>query len=118
MHAAADNESKSHDLLTAKNIAVSKRVFMNIIDNSFLMLIKFLKSIDVNTIYCAGFDGYSDKEDNYCNPDMEYFFVKQAASHLNTHMKEAIAEFRKSIDIQFITYSSYDEVEDINGASI
>lgn len=90
----------------------------NIIDNSFLMLIKFLKSIDVNTIYCAGFDGYSDKEDNYCNPDMEYFFVKQAASHLNTHMKEAIAEFRKSIDIQFITYSSYDEVEDINGASI
>lgn len=35
MHAAADNESKSHDLLTAKNIAVSKRVFMNIIDNSF-----------------------------------------------------------------------------------
>lgn len=90
----------------------------NIIDNSFLMLIKFLRSIDVDTIYCAGFDGYSDKEDNYCNPDMEYFFVKQAASHLNTHMKEAITEFRKSMNIHFITYSSYDEVEDINGASI
>lgn len=90
----------------------------NIIDNSFLMLIKFLRSIDADTIYCAGFDGYSDKEDNYCNPDMEYFFVKQAASRLNKHMKEAITEFRKTMTIEFITYSSYDEVEDINGASI
>lgn len=90
----------------------------SIIDNSFLMLIKFLKSIDINEVYCAGFDGYSDKEDNYCNPAMEYFFVKQEAANLNVHMKEAIADFRETMKIQFITYSAYDEVEDINGASI
>lgn len=34
MLAAADNESKPRDSFTAKNIAVSKKVFMNIIDNS------------------------------------------------------------------------------------
>ncbi len=90
----------------------------NIIDNSFLMLIKFLKSVDINEVYCAGFDGYSDKEDNYCNPAMEYYFVKQEAVHLNIHMKEAIAQLRETMKIQFITYSAYDEVEDINGASI
>lgn len=90
----------------------------SIIDNSFLMLIKFLKSIGVREAFCAGFDGYSDKEDNYCNPAMEYFFVKKEAFRLNKHMKEAIAELRSTMDIRFITYSAYDEVEDINGASI
>ena len=87
-------------------------------DNSFLMLLKFLKSIDVQEVYCAGFDGYSDKEDNYYNPSMEYSFVKQEATHLNQHMKNAIAVFREKMNIKFITYSAYDVVEDINGAAI
>ncbi len=89
-----------------------------IIDNSFLMLVKFLCSIGVKEIFCAGFDGYSDKEDNYCNPAMEYYFVKQEAFHLNYHMKNRIAEFREKMEIRFITYSAYDAVEDINGAAI
>lgn len=89
-----------------------------IIDNSFLMLIKVMKRIGIKAINCAGFDGYSDKEDNYCNPDMEYSFVKKEARNLNYHMKKRIAEFRKSIDIKFITYSAYDIEEDINGAAI
>ena len=89
-----------------------------IIDNSFLMLVKFLMGIGVEQIFCAGFDGYSDKEDNYCNPSMEYGFVKQEAAHLNFHMKKKIAEFRETMDIRFITYSAYDAVEDINGAAI
>lgn len=89
-----------------------------IIDNSFLMLVKFLCGLGVKEVFCAGFDGYSDKEDNYCKPAMEYFFVKQEASHLNYHMKKRIAEFRNNIEIHFITYSAYDAVEDINGAAI
>lgn len=89
-----------------------------IIDNSFLMLIKFLKEIGIKEVSCVGFDGYSDKEDNYCNPSMEYYFVKQEASHLNYHMRKRISEFREDMNINFITYSAYDAVEDINGASI
>lgn len=89
-----------------------------IVDNSFLMLVKFLKKIGVKEVNCVGFDGYSDKEDNYCNPSMEYYFVKQEASHLNYHMKKRISEFRENMTINFITYSAYDVVEDINGASI
>lgn len=90
----------------------------SIIDNSFLMLVKFLHGIGIREIYCAGFDGYSDKENNYTNPDMEYAFVKRQAVSLNSHMKKSIAAYRKSMEIRFITYSAYDVEEDIHGASI
>ena len=69
-------------------------------------------------VYCAGFDGYSDQENNYNNPEMEYDFVKREAIGLNTHMKNAIARYRKEMDITFITYSAYDAEEDIQGAAI
>lgn len=90
----------------------------SIVDNSFLMLVKFLNKIGVKEINCVGFDGYSDKEDNYVNPSMEYDFIKKESVHLNEHMKERIAFFRESMNINFITYSAYDVVEDINSAAI
>ena len=90
----------------------------SIIDNSFLMLVKFLHGIGIKTLFCAGFDGYSDKESNYSNPDMEYSFVKREAVSLNSHMKKSIVEYRKHMDIHFITYSAYDAEEDIHGAAI
>lgn len=89
-----------------------------IIDNSFLMLIKLLNSIGIKEVYCAGFDGYSDKENNYSNPEMEYAYVKREAVNLNRHMKASIVEYRKTMKIVFITYSAYDVEEDINGAAI
>ena len=89
-----------------------------IIDNSFLMLVKFINKIGIKEIYCAGFDGYSDKENNYNNPEMEYDFVKREAVSLNSHMKASIAEYRKTMSITFITYSAYDAEEDIHGAAI
>lgn len=89
-----------------------------ITDNSFLMLIHLLMDIGIEEICCAGFDGYSDREDNYCNPSMEYAFVKQETVYLNSHMKAKIKEFRKRMKIEFVTYSAYDVEEDINGAAI
>lgn len=88
-----------------------------IIDNSFLMLVKLLINVGVSEISCAGLDGYSDKEDNYFDPGMEYSFAKREASNLNYHIKNKIAEFREHMKIDFITYSAYDQVEDINGAA-
>lgn len=90
----------------------------NIKDNSFLMLLKLLKSIKIKEVFCAGFDGYSDKEDNYYKPAMEYNFVKRESERLNRYMHETIVELRKEMNIQFITYSAYDVVEDINSAAI
>ena len=89
-----------------------------IIDNSFLMMLNFLNRSGIKEVYCAGFDGYSDKECNYTNPDMEYSFVKKDAFILNKHMKDSITNYRKLIDISFITYSAYEIEEDINRASV
>jgi len=81
-------------------------------DNSFLMLLRVLKKAGVINVTCAGFDGYSKKEDNYFNPKMEYHFVKTATSYLNSHVREQIKNFRETMNINFITYTHYDEVED------
>lgn len=90
----------------------------DIVDNSFLMLLKFLSNIGIKEISCAGFDGYSDKDDNYINPSMEYDFVKKEAKHLNKHVKEKIDQFREKMTVTFITYSAYDVEEDIHSAAI
>ena len=89
-----------------------------IIDNSFLMLMKLLKRIGIKEVNCAGFDGYSHKDDNYRTPEMEYYFVKQEASYLNYHMRKRIFELREHMMVNFITYSAYDAEENINGAAI
>lgn len=81
-------------------------------DNSFLMLLRVLKKAGANNITCAGFDGYSKKEDNYFDPKMEYYFVKTATSYLNSHVREQIKIFRETMKINFITYTHYDELED------
>lgn len=86
-------------------------------DNSFLMLIKLLDEIGISAVACAGFDGYSEEEDNYLNPEMEYYFVKKEAGNLNKHMRESIYEYRRTMDIRFLTFSLYDHVEDVNSAA-
>ncbi len=84
----------------------------SIIDNSFLMLLKILYNCGIKELWCAGLDGYSDKEDNYFNPKMEYSFVKQEARHLNYHIREVINETYRDMNIYFITYSHYMDIED------
>ena len=88
-----------------------------IIDNSFLMLLRLLNDINVIKVVCAGFDGYSEKEDNYFNPTMEYGFVKKEAHRLNRHMRNSILELRKDMQIEFLTYSAYDDEEDVHDAA-
>ena len=82
-----------------------------IIDNSFIMLLKILSVCDVKDVYCAGLDGYSDREDNYFNPKMEYSFVKAEASQINRHIKTIINDMRENMKIEFITYSHYQDLK-------
>ncbi|MBE5857816.1 MAG: 3-hydroxy-3-methylglutaryl-CoA lyase [Lachnospiraceae bacterium] len=88
-----------------------------IIDNSFLMLLKIFEKAGVKKISCAGLDGYSDKEDNYFNPRMEYSFIKGEARHLNRHIREVLAEMEPKMEIEFITYSHYMDKEDSHDAA-
>lgn len=88
-----------------------------IMDNSFLMLLKLLKKSDVKEVACAGFDGYSENEDNYFNPSMEYVFIKSEATYINRHMKNMLNMLSKDMKVEFITYSHYEDVEDIHSAA-
>lgn len=87
------------------------------VDNSFLMFLKVLKRAYVTKIGCAGFDGYSNKEDNYAVPAMEYDFIKGAAEFLNFHIREMLEKEYKDMEITFVTYSHYCDVEDIDSAA-
>lgn len=83
------------------------------VDNSFLMLLKVLKRAQVTRLACAGFDGYSNKEDNYAVPAMEYDFIKGAAEFLNRHIREVLETEYTGMEMTFVTYSHYCDVEDI-----
>ena len=80
----------------------------DIIDNSGLMFLKFLSSIDVKIVYIAGMDGYS-QEKNYFDTTLDYEF-----NHLderNRLIKKNIIELSKSLEIKFITPSIYEVSE-------
>lgn len=82
-------------------------------DNSFIMLLKILQKADVKDIACAGLDGYSDSEDNYYEPSMEYKFVKKVARHLNAHIRDMLRTDFKEMNVEFVTYSHYAQDDDV-----
>lgn len=76
----------------------------DIIDNSGLMFLKFLASIDVKSVFIAGMDGYS-KEQNYFDTTLDYEF-----SHIenrNQLIQKNITELCKLLKINFVTTSIY-----------
>lgn len=83
-----------------------------IVDNSLLMLLRLLKRCGVRQIALAGFDGYSDRDENYFNPRMEYAFIRNEAGQLNRHIRNALGNEYADIKMDFITYSRYTTVQD------
>ena len=105
-----DAREKPFDIVFAREPLLE--VQENIVDNSLLMLLKILDRCGVTEIALAGFDGYSDRDDNYFNPKMEYSFIKNEAFNLNRHMRYVINEVYSHIRFEFVTYSRYTDVHD------
>lgn len=79
-----------------------------IIDNSFIMLLKVMKRLGVKRVSLAGFDGYiGDTKQNYINPNMEYNFNEVQANALNQYVADVLSEMRKELKMEFITDSLY-----------
>lgn len=78
-----------------------------VLDNSFVMLLKVMMRAGVGTVYCAGFDGYSETGDNYFNPSMEYWFSRRKAKEFNGYVTETLASIKNMIEVKFITDSYY-----------
>lgn len=82
-----------------------EEVFM---DNSFLMLLRALKKINVPEVYLAGFDGYSlDKETNYFSSKMEYDFSKQKGEEINADVNRFLADIKDEMTVYFLTHTEY-----------
>ncbi|MCR5225644.1 MAG: aldolase catalytic domain-containing protein [Eubacterium sp.] len=79
----------------------------DIIDNSFIMLLKALVKAGVKKVNVAGFDGYSEDKLNFINPDMEYTFIKDRTEELNQYAKDKLSELSSDIEVNFVTTSLY-----------
>ena len=84
----------------------------NIADNSMLMLLRLLKQCGVQEIYLAGFDGYSDQDDNYFNPRMEYSFIRDQAGQMNHHIRDVLEKEYADMKLSFLTFSRYTFTQD------
>ena len=79
-----------------------------IIDNSFLMLLKLLKKLGIKEVSCAGFDGYAtDRRPNYFDPDMEYSFTSNEAAELNDYVIGQLKELSDGFTVDYVTDSYY-----------
>lgn len=79
----------------------------DIIDNSFIMLLKALSEVGVSDVSVAGFDGYHEDKLNFVNPDMEYTFIKDRTKELNQYAREKLAGLAEDLNVKFVTSSLY-----------
>lgn len=79
-----------------------------IIDNSFVMLLKVMIKIGVKNVTLAGFDGYiGEKLKDHVNETMGYEFSKDQAERLNKYVGEVLISMRPYLEVTFITKSLY-----------
>ena len=79
----------------------------DVMDNSGLMLLRFLISIGIKEISFAGFDGYSDYYGkDYYSRDLEYSFSSKAENR-NKYISDELNSLGKEIKINYITPTKY-----------
>lgn len=84
----------------------------SIADNSLLMFLRLMQRCQVTELTLAGFDGYSEHDENYYNSRMEYSFIKKEAVYLNQHIKYTFENEFADMKLNFLTYSHYNVVRD------
>ena len=79
-------------------------MIQKIFDNTALMLLKLLISIQIKEVNFAGFDGFSEKiTDNYASDNLLNIRELEQLRCTNKLLRENLIEFKKSIKINFIT---------------
>ena len=80
-----------------------------ITENSLIMFLNYLKSINLRRVLLAGFDGFtSDDLPNYYDDSMEMSQDYSSRKEFNKKMADKISEFDKDLNITFITDSLYE----------
>lgn len=103
----SSNVEANGDYENIINYASYTSNYPDIIDNSGLMLIKFLISAGVKKVSIAGMDGYSDRsQSNYYDSTLEYDFSNQIALRNELITKE-LQMLKEHVELEFITPTEY-----------
>lgn len=79
-----------------------------VIDNSFVMLLKAMVNIGAKSVALGGFDGYvGERRSDHANESMGYEFSKEKAQRLNEYVGQVICDMQPQIETRFITKSLY-----------
>ena len=79
-------------------------------DNALVILLNFLKKIDVHRVSLAGFDGFKkNSEKNYVDKSFDLSKNFDYLSAVNRLLTKKLKEYRKDMDIVFLTESIYEK---------
>ncbi len=74
-------------------------------DSALLIMLSILEKAGIKKIIVAGFDGYSNDDENYYDNDIAYMLDKNYIDDLNKTMKKNIDVYQKGLCINTITPS-------------
>lgn len=73
-------------------------------DNAGMMLIRYLILLGAKKVLIAGLDGYSlDPAANFADQKMSFYTQKATFEAMNCGMNEVLREYKKLIDLEFVT---------------
>lgn len=106
----ADGEGKVY---TVSFTSLVKCGFENL-DNSTLMLLRLLDKLDVKSIALAGFDGYTNGQNNYATPNLDLSSTKVDSIVHNLEIKEMFEDYKNTRvhqdrSIVFVTESRFEK---------
>lgn len=121
MATALSQKGKKYKIIATSNVTETSKQFdyvlnyselldreAEIIDNSFVMLLKVMLRLKKKIVYLAGFDGYfGQHKKNYLNANMEYKFDKAQAGRLNRYVAEVLRKMEPELKTVFVTDSLY-----------
>lgn len=81
--------------------------YSQIPDNALLLLLNFLKKVDVKRVTLAGFDGYKKNHANYYRKGYEMSISENTIELRNHQMSNALSLVNKDIKIEFLTPTLY-----------
>lgn len=82
-------------------------------DSSGIIALKLMREFKVRSLYLAGFDGYSlDIRKNYYDYGMCKPITEERVTRINKVYREIINDLKRKINLQFVTKSLYEKLED------
>ena len=83
-------------------------------DNSLAIFLNLIRKVGVRNLTLAGFDGFKDNpKENYVDVNFDFSKDFEYLSSVNKSMTVMISDFRRDMNITFLTDSLYDGEKDV-----